>query len=171
MTDATMMPAEPTTKRSFSARLTRELREAMAVIAGLPERLAAARATYRAERDFDRIHDALNTLNKRQLAMLGLKRDEIYSFTDVCVHQPERRPELQLEQADKPLALEAPAAAAAITEESASAPEPTHAPVSDTEVEAKATTPLVDEMIDDANGKAGAQACAAKAPSGDRVAA
>ncbi|MEL7172637.1 MAG: hypothetical protein AAFV96_01600 [Pseudomonadota bacterium] len=122
MTDATMMPAEPMAQRSFSARLTRELREAMAVIARLPERLAAARAAYRAERDFDRIHDALNTLNKRQLAMLGLQRDEIYSFTEVCVFQPERRPALQLEEAEKSLALAAPASTAAITEEGVDTP-------------------------------------------------
>ncbi|MEM9762889.1 MAG: hypothetical protein AAF968_10305 [Pseudomonadota bacterium] len=134
MTDATMMPAEPMAQRSFSARINRELREAMAVIARLPERLLAARAAYRAERDFDRIHDALNTLNKRQLAMLGLQREEIYSFTEVCVFQPERRPALQIEEGEKSLALEAPAAAVAITEEGVDAP------AEDAETHAKAET-------------------------------
>ncbi|MEL6767134.1 MAG: hypothetical protein AAFP17_08140 [Pseudomonadota bacterium] len=112
MTDATMMPTENTTLRSISARLSRELRDAMAAIANLPERLAEARKTYRTERDFDRIHDALNKLNNRQLEMLGLKRDEIYSFAELCVFQPERRPELRLNDAGPALALPAPAAEA-----------------------------------------------------------
>ncbi|MEM6354069.1 MAG: hypothetical protein AAF844_00090 [Pseudomonadota bacterium] len=110
MSDATMMQGTTAVQRSFGERLGRELREAMAEIARLPARLAAARETWRTERDFDRIHDALNKLNKRQLAMLGLKRDEIYSFTELCVFQPERRPELRLEAPGPVLAIAAPEA-------------------------------------------------------------
>ncbi|MEL7173542.1 MAG: hypothetical protein AAFN05_11345 [Pseudomonadota bacterium] len=112
MTDATMMQTETMTQRSFGERLSQELRDAMAAIARLPERLAEARKTYRTERDFDRIHDALYKLNNRQLAMLGLKREEIYSFAELCVFQPERRPELRLNDAGPALALPAPKAEA-----------------------------------------------------------
>ncbi|MEM7496461.1 MAG: hypothetical protein AAF371_00550 [Pseudomonadota bacterium] len=113
MTDAMTMQPETVTHRSLGARLGRELREAMAEIARLPARLAAARATYRAERDFDRIHDALCKLNKRQLGMLGLKREDIYTFTELCVFQPERRPELRIHDTGPALALTAPESALA----------------------------------------------------------
>ncbi|MEO0960184.1 MAG: hypothetical protein AAFY66_17290, partial [Pseudomonadota bacterium] len=73
-------------------------------------RLGGGDGEDRARRFEAQLGAALNKLNKRQLAMLGLKRDEIYSFTELCVFQPERRPELRLEAPGPVLAIAAPEA-------------------------------------------------------------
>ncbi|MEM6944689.1 MAG: hypothetical protein AAF565_13145 [Pseudomonadota bacterium] len=111
MTDAVNMTTETSTTLSFGARLGQELREAVGAIKRIPERIMNAHSVYSAERDFDRIHNALSKLNKRQLAMLGLKRQDIYTFTELCVFNPERRPELRLYDGGPTLMLAAPSQA------------------------------------------------------------
>ncbi|MEM6972827.1 MAG: hypothetical protein AAF577_08475 [Pseudomonadota bacterium] len=108
MTDATHIEAEPTQIRRVSDYLSDGLRHLAGALARLPGRVGELRTEMRDEEDFEKIHKALSTLNKRQLAMLGMKREEIYTFAETCVYQPERRPALHLHQEGPVLALHAP---------------------------------------------------------------
>lgn len=122
MTDATTTQAGTAGVRRVTEHLADAARELVTGLVTLPGRLAALRATMRDERDFDRIHDTLSRLNARQLAMLGLKRDEIYTFAELCVYQPERRPELRLFDRGPAMTLAAPVAQAALPAAGGDAP-------------------------------------------------
>ncbi|MEM6679941.1 MAG: hypothetical protein AAF675_18920 [Pseudomonadota bacterium] len=110
MTDATMSPTNDDDSRGLGDRLHREWRDFAAWCKEVPGRVVAFRARLRDERDFEKIHGALSKLNKRQLEMLGLKRDDVYSFAELCVYSPDRRPELMLDAPGPVLALPEPSA-------------------------------------------------------------
>ncbi|MEM9783889.1 MAG: hypothetical protein AAF899_15640 [Pseudomonadota bacterium] len=112
MTDATRIYAGQSAIRRVADSFGEAAREAFAGLKSLPSRTVALFSNMREERDFDRIHDALSRLNKRQLAMMGLRREEIYTFAELCVYQPERRPVLALYEAGPSLSLPAPERAA-----------------------------------------------------------
>lgn len=146
MTDATMMETSADDNRSSGDA-------AGGIAAGfrrLMDRIREFRTTMRAERDFDRIHDALNGLNKRQLEMLGLNREDVFTFAELCVHEPERRPVLRLHEAGPAMALPTPDAPVAQIEEAAAE----DAPVAEIEApEETADETTVSAKADDNDGR------------------
>lgn len=105
MTDATKTQTDDAVTRTLSDQMSGSVRDILARLRDMGARIAEMRATMREQRDFDRIHNALASLNNRQLAMLGLERDDIYTFAELCVHEPARRPVIRLYDAGPALAL------------------------------------------------------------------
>ena len=94
MTDATYSNDSSDYGQTASEAMESRLSGMIEAAKRLPAAIRTAYAEWRTERDFDRIHDSLARLNDRQLAMLGLSREHVYSFAEDCVFKPERRPVL-----------------------------------------------------------------------------
>ncbi|MEM6488156.1 MAG: hypothetical protein AAF677_07785 [Pseudomonadota bacterium] len=124
MTDSTTTQiAAPTDDTRWIDRLGATARAVIGAVVRAPRRAAELHGKLRDERDFDRIHDALASLNERQLGKLGLSRDTIYGFVEVCVFDPDRRPELRLYEPGPALALVQAKSEASVTIEGEAAAE------------------------------------------------
>ena len=108
MTSVTTDPMPQDYERSSVLR--ERFADAMEAVRALAERVGRAIEINRQDRDFDRIHDSLNRLNNRQLALLGLKRDQIYRFVETCVFEDRAQPTLALGAAPETPRLSAAAA-------------------------------------------------------------